>query len=120
MPYIVDQVLSGDGYVDFSATVVQYWLSLAIQVPPSVRSLESANPDHILRFGWLALGALVNLPDLGDIRFTGPAVWIDFERGRWMPDSASNHGGTELGQWASFMRYHVAAGGSVRVLVYGY
>lgn len=54
-------------------------------VGPDVRPLEMADPDHLLRLGWLALGVLYTPLDGIEREFWNPPQWINFVNSRFGP-----------------------------------
>lgn len=110
MPLIFDADISGTNEASFDATVIRYWLFYATSTGGSVRSLEAAAPDHILRFGWVALGASAVGPDTVTRHFWQRPVHIDFLTFEWMPEATSTATPPDRGVWSDRVRWSFALG----------
>jgi hypothetical protein len=96
--------------VSFPATVVRYALFRSTAVGGSVRELESADPDHVLRYGWFAFGADSQAQDGTIYRYWQDPIFINFLNYEWLPESATTGTPPDLGRWALAVRWSLALG----------
>lgn len=114
---LLARTISGDGVDSLSGSEVYFAIVHIGTMPHGIRELESANPDHILRAGWVSFGA--SLASIGGInRDYWREVWfLDFVDSMFTPSPSTFTGPTSL--TSDRIRWHIGPGGSANLYVFG-
>lgn len=119
MTVLFSDDISGSGSASWTGQHVQYALVRIITVGSLARPLETADPDHFLRLGWISWGALITGDDAIERVYYDPPVWIDFLNWRWHPDPQVWTDPTDFSIWASHIRWSLQYGTTAHLLVSG-
>lgn len=117
MPVIFSDTISGSGAVDWADIEVDYILVDVLE-RGGANSPDLNDPDHILRFGWVALRRIED--PFGEPRtYWRAPIWIDFEHFYWTPIPAWN-ASADLAIWSQGIRWSLSLGAEAFIEVGAY
>jgi hypothetical protein len=117
VPAYLDRDISGSGQDSLSGIHVLYMVIHLTALGPEVRQPTFADTDSIMRAGWVAFGDTLSV--IGSARpYWREPMWINFEDLMWTPDPSTNSS-TPLDLVASLFRWHLGAGTTAHVYIFG-
>jgi hypothetical protein len=106
----LDRAIDGDGIEVFGDVEVT-WLAFRVTtVGPSVTPLDLTAQDHLLRLGWLSLGAEWIDEFDAPLNYWRAPIWLDFHQTFWTPSPSSYLGAYSQTLRCSRVRWHLTPG----------
>jgi len=112
-----DADISGDGTYAFGDVEVTWLAFRLIARGPGVVSPELTAADHVLRLGWISLGAEWVDAFGAALNYWRNPLWLDFENTFWTPTPSSSGGAYNHTLRCSRVRWHLSPGSSGRLYI---